>query len=173
MKVAFVYGDRFNSRLTKLFTGTTCYHVGFTDGRHFWDMNLLRRRRVWPLYPAECVRLVGAPATVTREYLESRLETDDRRYGWLDYLLFGLRWAYHLVGKSTRNMGGIICSEMVAEDLVENGWDGWDPEFEEVPSPGDLEAQLLGCRDAIKGCKHVQETADGTSVPAGSFPPAD
>lgn len=147
MKIVFIYGTRFNSKLTKLFTGSTCYHVAFTDGVKFWDMNLIRRRRIWAgLYPPEHVILVAAPVTITAEYLDLQLDTDGATYGMLDYLLFGFRWAYHLVGKSTRNAGGVICSEMVAADLAANGW-GVD--FPEVPSPADLELVILGRKDAL------------------------
>lgn len=146
MKIVFIYGTRFNSKLTKLFTGSTCYHVGFTDGAKFWDMNLIRRRRLWPLYPADRTIVVDCPVAVTAEYLDHQLDTDGATYGMLDYLLFGFRWAYHLVGKSTRNAGGVICSEMVAADLTANGW---DVRFLEVPSPADLELVILGRKDAL------------------------
>ncbi|HQR98314.1 MULTISPECIES: hypothetical protein [unclassified Polaromonas] len=147
MKLVFIYGNRFNSRLTKLFTDSTCYHVGFTDGVKFWDMNLIRRRRLWPLYPAERTIVVECPVPMTAEYLDRQLDTDESHYGVLDYLLFGLRGLYHLVGKSTRNAGGVICSEMVANDLAANGW---DRRFVEVPSPADLELVILGSRDALR-----------------------
>lgn len=149
MQIAFIYGKPISSALTKFFTGSSCYHVGFTDGVKFWDMNKIRRRRVWAdLYPAERVVLVDCPVPVSVAYLERLLETDDQEYGVADYLLFGLRWFYHLVGKSTRNYGGVICSELVAFDLAENGW---TVRFDEVPSPADLELALLGRVDAIKG----------------------
>ena len=141
MKIAFIYGKQPSSLLTKLFTGSECYHVGFTDGARFWDMNLIRRRRLWPgLYPESHVRLADCPVDVTAEYLEHRLDTDEATYGWKDYLLFALRPLYHLFGQSTRNAGGVICSEMVYNDLKANGWTAT---FEEVPSPADLERVLL------------------------------
>lgn len=146
MKIAFIYGKQPSSTLTRIFTGSTCYHVGFTDGKRFWDMHLIRRRRLWPRYPEEHVILVDCPVDVSAEYLDHRLDTDDAVYGWRDYLLFALRPFYHLVGKSTRNAGGVICSEMVAEDLRANGW---PVRFDEVPSPGDLELLILGRKDAI------------------------
>lgn len=147
MKIAFIYGKQPSSLLTKLFTGSTCYHVGFTDGERFWDMNLIRRRRVWPgLYAPEKVILAECPVAISAAFLESRLETDDSTYGFADYLMFALRPLYHLVGKSTRNRGGVICSEMVAGDLVINGW---PQRFAEVPSPAQLEAAILGIVDAI------------------------
>lgn len=153
MKIAFIYGKPVSSALTKLFTGSTCYHVGFTDGVKFWDMNKIRRRRLWPdLYPTDRVMLVelSPSITVTAEYLDRQLDTDSAEYGYVDYVLFSLRWLYHLVGKSTRNAGGVICSEMVANDLAANGW---AKEFwfdQEVPSPADLELVFFGRKDAIK-----------------------
>lgn len=147
MWVAFVYNKPRSSALTRLFTGSGCYHVGFTDGVKFWDMNLLRRRRNWPgLYDPAKVILAPTPVAVTAEYLDHKLDTDDARYGYWDYALFALRWAYHLVGKSTRNADGVICSEMVANDLADCGW---SVRFAEVPSPADLELVLLGWKDAI------------------------
>lgn len=146
MKIAFIYGKRPSSTLTKFFTGSTCYHVGFTDGVRFWDMNLIRRRRLWPMYPEGRVILADCPAEISAEYLDHRLDTDDATYGWRDYLLFALRPFYHLIGKSTRNAGGTICSEMVADDLRANGW---PVQFDEVPSPADLELVILGRKDAI------------------------
>ena len=105
MQLVFIYGDKLSSKLTKLFTGSTCYHVGFTDGVKFWDMNLIRRRRLWPLYPVDRIIVTECPAPVTAEYLEHMLDTCDARYGVWDYLLFGLRPLYHLFGKSTRTAG--------------------------------------------------------------------
>ena len=146
MKLVFIYGTRFSSKLTKLFTGSTCYHVGFTDGVRFWDMNLIRRRRLWPLYPADHTIVVDCPANITADYLDHMLDTDDARYGVWDYLLFGLRPIYHLFGQSTRNAAGVICSEMVADDLI---YKGWGKRFVSVPSPADLELAILGRKDAI------------------------
>ncbi len=147
MNLAFVYGTGLSSKLSRFFTGSTCYHVGFTDGVYIWDMNLLRRRRVWAgMYPQDRKIVVECPVAVPREFLEYRLETDDSRYGIIDYLLFAIRPLYHLFGKSTRNQNGVICSEMVADDLAANGW---PVKFAEVPSPADLEVAILGIRDAI------------------------
>lgn len=148
MKIVFVYGKQPSSTLTMLATGSTCYHVGFTDGFHFWDMNLIRRRRRWVgLYPEDKVILAECPVAVTAEYLDWKLDTDDSRYGVWDYMLFALRPLYHLFGQSTRNMGGKICSETVLDDLQAKGW---PVVFEEVPAPADLELEILGRKNAIK-----------------------
>jgi hypothetical protein len=150
VKVGFAYGRKPSSTLTKLFTGSTCYHVFFVDegaGR-LYDMNLLRRRRLWPHYPPERVILADCPVDVPADYMEHMLDIDEATYGWRDYLLFALRPLYHLVGKSTRNVGGVICSEMVANDLIALGW---RVRFPEVPSPADLEIAILGRKDAING----------------------
>lgn len=141
MKIAFIYGKKPSSVLTKFFTGSTCYHVGFTDGRRFWDMNLIRRRRLWDgLYPPDHVRLADCPVEITAEYLDHQLDTDESTYGWKDYILFALRPVYHFFGRSTRNLGGVICSELVYSDLNACGW---SVKFAEVPSPADLERVLI------------------------------
>lgn len=150
MKVVFLYGKKVPSFLTRLFTGSTCYHVGFTDGARFWDMHLIRRRRLWSRYEATDKVLIDAPVSITAEYLDHKLDTDEARYGVIDYILFALRPIYHLFGKSTRNADGLICSEMVADDLNSNGW---RYTFKEVPSPADLELALGGKKDLIKGAK--------------------
>lgn len=149
MKIAFVYSkSKLSGKLTKFFTGSYCYHVAWVDEKlgMMWDMNLIRRTRVWPHYPENQVILVDSPVDVKPEYLYQMLRTDENKYGVLDYLLFALRPLYHLVGKSTPNAGGTICSEMVYQDLVTNGF---PDTFKEVPSPADLEELLLGKRNAI------------------------
>jgi hypothetical protein len=147
MKLAFIYGKQPSSTLTKIFTGSSCYHVGFTDGVKFWDMHLIRRRRLWSTYAHKQTVLIDTPVPITAEYLDHKLDTDEARYGIIDYLLFGLRPIYHLFGKSTRNVGGLICSEMVADDLNAHGW---RYTFKEVPSPADLEFVLGGKKNLIK-----------------------
>jgi hypothetical protein len=142
VKVAFIYStSKISGKLTKWWTDSYCYHVGFVDedAGYFYDMNLLFRRRLWPCYGAENVRLVDTPVMVTRAYLEDKLSTDTQVYGWKDYLLFALRPLFHLFGKSTPNVGGVICSEMVYNVLKDHGW---HVTFDEVPSPADLEKAI-------------------------------
>lgn len=140
MKLAIIFNDqKFSGKLTRFFTGCHAYHVAWVDEDSglMYDQHLIRRRREWPRYHEAQVLLLDFPQ-VTREYLESRLTQDGSVYGWLDYLLFSVRPLYHLFGRSTRNAGGVICSEMVNNDLwacgVRTPWD----EFEAPPSPCDL-----------------------------------
>lgn len=141
MKIAFIYSkSKWSGKLTKLWTGSYCYHVAFVDGNIMYDMNLIRRKRPWPYYNNEDVILVDSPVDVPKEYLEDKLLQDENSYGFIDYCLFTLRPLFHLFGKSTPNAGGLICSEMVYEDLRANGW---QRVFTEVPSPADLERVLV------------------------------
>lgn len=138
IKLAIIFNRRkLSGWLTRLFTGCYAYHCAWVDAERglMYDMHLLRRRRSWPHYPDAQVELFDPPVPVSREYLEARLTGDDTVYGALDYCLFALRPFYHLLGKSTRNARGVICSEMIYEDLCSNGW---AVEFAEVPSPCDL-----------------------------------
>lgn len=142
MKIAFIYSTRkLSGKLTQIFTGSRCYHVAWVDesGGVMYDMHLLRRKRLWPQYDEANVRLVPSPVPVTRDFLERKLLTDNSAYGFIDYCLFALRPIYHLFGFSTRNAKGVICSEMIYNDLMENGW---THRFWEVPSPADLERVL-------------------------------
>ncbi len=137
MKLAIIFNDRkFSGRLTRLFTGCYAYHCAWVDeeGGHMYDMHLIRRRRVWPYYDDGQVLLFDKPA-VTRDYLEHQLSTDSNTYGVIDYLLFGLRGLFHLVGRSTRNAGGVICSEMINNDLRACGEQTPWREDDAPPSP--------------------------------------
>lgn len=140
MKLAIIFNsEKLSGRLTKIFTGCYAYHTAWVDedAGLVYDMNLLRRRRAWPRYKTSQVILIDFPQ-VTRDYLEDRLTKDNSRYGFRDYALFAVRWAYHLVGKSTRNAGGKICSEMCNEDLIACGVETPWMLSDQPPSPCDL-----------------------------------
>lgn len=147
MQLAVIFNaQKLSGRLTRLFTGCAAYHVAWVDEEAglMYDMNLLRRRRKWPYYPQDRVALFDAPALVTRDYLEDKLTSDENRYGFTDYLLFALRLLYHLFGRSTRNAGGVICSEMVNDDIWAcGGVTPWRPS-DAPPSPCDLYGWLRG-----------------------------
>ena len=141
MKLAIIFNaNKLSGRLTQFFTGCSAYHVAWVDEERglMYDMNLLRRRRKWPYYHDGEFALYDAPANITAEYLEEKLTSDENRYGVFDYLLFALRPLYHVLGKSTRNAGGLICSEMVNNDLWAcDGSTPWHPD-DAPPSPCDL-----------------------------------
>lgn len=138
-KLVFVSNkNKWLGKLTKLFTGSYVYHCGWlADNNMFYDMNLLRRRRTWPRYGEDQVELFEIPE-ITDTYLEFQLTHDTSKYGYVDYLLFALRPLYHLVGLSTRNVGGQICSEMCNIDMLNNGVKTPFRATDESPSPADL-----------------------------------
>ncbi len=142
MKIGFSYSKtKLSGWLTKLWTGSWCYHVYIVDeeaGRYY-DQHLIIRRRKWNGADEKHV-VVDSPVPISREYMENLLDTDENWYGVFDYMLFALRPIYHLFGKSTRNAKGVICSEMVYNILKANGW---TVVFQEVPSPADLEKALM------------------------------
>lgn len=151
VKLVFVYMSptrHWESFLSKLFTGSDCYHVGWldTESDHFYDMFLIRRRRIYTgLYHPSDVYMVDQ-SYVNVSYLERQLDSDENTYGFIDYLLFSVRGLFHLFGRSTPNAKGVICSEMISNDLTANGWKNF---YKEVPSPADLEETFLGKRDYI------------------------
>jgi len=139
-KLVFVSNeDRIHGILTKIFTGSYIYHVGWLDEESglFYDMHLLRRRRKWPRYKDSKIEMFDFPE-VTGKYLEHQLTNDTSSYGFIDYLLFGLRPFYHLIGRSTRNAGGQICSEACNVDLLNHGFKTGYRATDAPPSPVDL-----------------------------------
>ena len=153
MKIAIIFNENnLSGRLTKFWTGCFAYHVAWVDEStgKMWDMNLIRRRREWPHYSEGQALLFEAPGNVTVDYLERRLETDDNTYGWKDYLLFALRPLFHLFGKSTPNAGGVICSEMVNDDIWSTGGSTPWPVSLEPPSPCELYQWLKSKQDGTK-----------------------
>lgn len=140
MKLAFIFNHtKFSGRLTRFFTGCYAYHAAWVDEEAglMYDMHLIRRRRRWPHYPDAQVLLFDFPQ-VTREYLEQQLTDDDNTYGVWDYMLFGLRPVYHLFGLSTRNAGGVICSELINIDAWKCGVVTPFSVLDQPPSPCDL-----------------------------------
>ena len=145
MKLAIIFNhNKLSGRLTRFWTGCYAYHTAWVDEEAgvMYDMNLLRRRRAWPHYPEAEVILEDFPQ-VTREYLERRLTEDDARYGVVDYCLFMLRPLFHLLGYSTRNAAGVICSEMCNIDARACGYDTPWPLDAPPPSPCDWFRWLL------------------------------
>lgn len=144
MKLAFIFNNRkLFGLLTRFWTGCYAYHTVWHDGTHMWDMNLIRRKRAWPYYPADQVIEFDVPE-VSSDYLNAMLEHDDSTYGWKDYLLFAIRPLCHLFGMSTINAGGVICSEMINIDMRANGVKTPWKLDDEPPSPCMLYVWMKG-----------------------------
>lgn len=149
MKLAIIYNEhKFSGKLTKFFTGSYAYHCAWVDEEEelMYDMNLINRRRTWPHYsPPATWKLYDFPE-VTRDYLEHQLTFDDNSYGIIDYCMFLIRPLFHMVGKSTVNARGIICSEKINIDLWNCGIRTRFRMADEPPSPADIDklAQEMG-----------------------------
>lgn len=130
---------KISGKLTRIFTGSYAYHIGFVDleRQKFYDMNLLFRRRKWPHYPDETVKLYHCPVTISAAMLEAELDESEEAYGVMDYLSFSVKKLF----PKRPSFKGAICSEKVEQILVRRG--GWVSPFEFVPSPADFE-QVLG-----------------------------
>ena len=130
--------DKISGKLTKFFTGSYAYHIGFVDMERgkFYDMNMLFRRRIWPHYDLRHVTYYECPVRVTRDDLEYHLDTDEDWYGVLDYMAFGIK---KLLPGYNPSFKGAICSEKVNEILRLRGWEKY---FMKTPSPADFEKVL-------------------------------
>lgn len=130
--------NKISAKLTMWATGSHAYHIGFTDGVKFWDMNLLFRRRLWPHYPPENVALYKCPVKLTAKDLDYELDTSEDVYGVLDYAWFAVKRIFGV--KGSPSFKGAICSEKVEQILIKHGW--LSP-FESTPSPADFERVLI------------------------------
>ena len=140
MKLGIIFNaNKLSGKLTHFFTGCYAYHAIWVDdtANVMYDMHWIRRKRTWPHYNPEHVILFDVPK-VTAEYLENKLMTDTQWYGILDYCLFLLRPIYHIFGRNTRNANGVICSEMINDDIWNCGGNTQFNPKQEPPSPCDL-----------------------------------
>ena len=140
MKLAIIFNaDKLSGKLTRFWTGAAFYHCGWVDTENdkFYDMHAIRRRRYWSDYERNKRYVLVDFPEVTKEQLEHELDVCEQMYGFSDYVLFGLRPLFHLFGQSTRNAGGLICSEMVNIDAFKAGVDTpWTLDAP-PPSPAD------------------------------------
>jgi len=137
VRVSIVFGEGLSSILTKIFTGSRAYHCFWQADDVIYDMHLLRRRRPASYYANSDIVSFDCPE-MSVEYLERMLTEDNSEYGWKDYILFSLRGLFHLFGKSTVNANGVICSEMINNDLWARGVHTDFLPSREPPSPADL-----------------------------------
>jgi len=140
--VIFIDPSKPFGKLTKIFTGCYAYHTAFLqeESGYIYDMYLMRRRRYWDSIKKEYegkYLIYDSPIEILEDYFVNSILNRSDPYGFKDYLLFGLRPIYHLFGKSTRNEKGVVCSEMILEDLASNGWLDMPKEWKEIPSPCD------------------------------------
>lgn len=140
MKIAIIKGKGLHgwSILSKVFTGCRAFHVGFLSEKtgYFYDISLLQSRRkiLWTesKYAAMDVELFNC--RVNEGYLASKLVDDSSYYGILAYLMFGFR----KFGFKVTSSKGIVCSEMVNNDIRHFRTETpWPPEAA-PPSPCDL-----------------------------------
>lgn len=124
VKLAIIFNaDRLSGKLTKFFTGFPAYHCGWVDEATdtFYDMHAIRRKRYWSDYANKKKYVLIDFNEVIVEQLEHELKVCEQMYSPIDYILFGLRPLFHFFGQSTRNAGGLICSEMVHIDAAKAG----------------------------------------------------
>ena len=150
---AFIHGDAKSfmpAFLTKLFTKSECFHCGFVDlsDNTLIDMNLLPRKTNWPCYVKPCYATLY-PVTsmfLNRSFLEYCLKYRSRTvYGFMDYLMFGFRWFYKLIGRPVPDSKGDICTAMVVNWANASGF--YQIPSNKIYSPGELEEYI---RDVLK-----------------------
>lgn len=139
IKIAIISNpNKLSSKLTWWATHSYAYHVCFVDEDNgkMYDQNLLFRRRIWPHYNKDDIKLYHCPVEVTTADLEYWLDTSEDWYGVFDYSWFAIRKFFPTAKASFK---GSICSETVNNILK---YKGWTYNFESTPSPADFEKVL-------------------------------
>jgi len=130
--------------LTKIFTGSYVYHIAFiTDDGWIYEMNLkgLLRKRITDVSAGTKILIYKVPVDISEDYLIHRTLEQKEFYGFLDYLMFGIR----CLGIKLRFNGkGLICSEYINQVLWKFGYKTpWKPKIDSPPSPADFERLFL------------------------------
>lgn len=158
MKLALIFGPdgKLSADLTKAFTGCRAYHIAFVceESGVGYDQHWLFRRFHWDgHYPADQVVLFDCPFPMTEAELREEMLRDidalcdssgpmwqrllKTLYGMRDYSAFALRPLYHLLGRSTPNYAGRICSGRIRDMGAERGWFELGTADDPEPSPCD------------------------------------
>lgn len=140
-QIVFVINKRiFNGKLTRLFTGCYCYHVGILIDGNFYDTAPFKGRRVNKYTPQHYKDdehvIFDLPINIKEEMLIDKILNRNVHYGYLDYFLFLFKPLTRIFPKfKLMNPHGEICSEQVNNDLFESGMrTPWHPS-DHPPSP--------------------------------------
>jgi hypothetical protein len=146
VKIVIITSEsKFSGKMTKFWTNSFAYHIGFVDLETdtFYDMFWIPRKSFWSSHKYDNYQLYDCDLTVANCEYFLKFDSTTQVYSFWDYALFGIRGILHFFGKNTTNAGGWICSEMVNVWL----WRGrkyatpFNPDIE-PPSPADFEQWL-------------------------------
>lgn len=137
-KIVFIINKRkIFGILTRIFTGCYCYHCGILMNGYFYDVSWIRRRSPWhpDLYKDAQIVMFNSPVEIDENLLIEKILNRDTAYGFINYFLYGIKPVARLFRIVVPNMGGVICSEQVNEDLIDSGWKSPWPIEIHPPSP--------------------------------------
>ncbi len=155
MKIA-IFNDknRLYGKLCKWATGLADFHIGFTDEVHFWDQQLLFRKRNWMPRTNVNITLFECPFEITPEELDLIVMSNVEQicankklstiisnvYGIRDYSFFALK---KLGIKSSINFPGVVCSGRFRDIAYSKGWSYLGKPTDMEPSPADCRRKLI------------------------------
>lgn len=116
--------NKVSNAITRFFTGSPVYHLGWldVDRKVLYDFHFVRRSRPWPLpCKSSTFEFKDLPG-VTLEYIKDKTLEARLKPTFKDRVLFTLRFAYHLLGLSTRGVGGHTAASEANSDLLACGY---------------------------------------------------
>lgn len=132
--------------LCNIFTGGPEHHIGFMINDNIYDMFLMRRKTKLDHWKrrGQFIYIFDSPVEISEEYFVNKILNDNVEYGFLDYIAFTYRWFFKiLLKKKLKDKSGLICSEMVNEDLIDNGFVTKFKKNDFPPSPHDMLKYLI------------------------------
>jgi len=143
-KIVFVINRRiFNGKLTRLFTGCYCYHVGILIDDKFYDVSPFTGRRVKKYEPIHYKHdqhvIFDAPVDIIEYFLIDQIDNYNVHYGFLDYVLYLIKPLKRIFPTMKLfNPHGLICSEQVNNDMIDSKWTSPWHKDEHPPSPCEM-----------------------------------
>lgn len=142
-KIVMFYDEKyFFGKLCKFFTGEPIYHITILKDNHFYEVNtFLGRRKIHKdqrkIHKSTTLFVCDSPVELTTEFLDYVTLNDNDYYGFNDYVQFAIRWLV-IFNKRITDKKGIICSEAINDDLIDNGWGSPWKKTDPPPSPADF-----------------------------------
>lgn len=142
LRIVFFKNKPLFKFLSRIFTGCKYHHIGFIKNGYLYDMNWMRRRVEWEPEKFGAHYIMDAPVDIPEHYFYNKILNNNPSYGFADYFLFLVRPILKRFRIIPHNKDGIICSEMVNDDLVLHGWHSPFRSRKAPPSPCDIYVAL-------------------------------
>ncbi len=155
MKIAIFNNNKIPfGKLCKWATGLADYHIGFTNEVHFWDQQLLFRKRDWRPKTMNDITLFNCPFDISPDELDAIVMSNVEQlcsnlkistilgnvYGIREYIFFALK-KFNI--NANINLPGVVCSGRFRDIAYSKGWNHLGTPIDMEPTPADCRRKLI------------------------------